>query len=126
MPQLFLPHIEGDSGARSAVWSLPSLDTLYVSPGAQAMTWHLSRGGEIEIAATFALPRGIEVHTRSGESRLILSDPKRNLYLAHLSADENWIVFTAREASEGQPRIYAAPFHRDRATPISDWVELCE
>ena len=109
------------------VFSYPSLQVMSRSSIEYGITWDLGHGGELQLTPTRGVPRGVEAHTvRTGETRVILSDPGRNLYLADLSSDERWVVFVSQSPSGAASRLYAAPFHRDRATPMREWVDLGE
>jgi eukaryotic-like serine/threonine-protein kinase len=58
------------------------------------------------------------------KSRLF-EDPRYDLHEARFSPDGRWIVFVAR-GDDGSSRLYLAPFHRETASPATEWVSLTE
>jgi serine/threonine protein kinase len=80
-----------------------------------AIEWDLSRGGQWVLAASTQPHRTIVAwDTRTSEHRPIYAHPSANLYLANLSQDGRWALFTAEESGH-PPRMWAALFGDYRA-----------
>jgi len=88
--------------------------------------WDLSRGGQWMLTVG---PTGLRTivawDTHTAEHQVIYSHPTANLYLANLSKDGQWTVFTSEEG-DAPPHMWAAPFRGLRDVPPAQWVDLGE
>jgi hypothetical protein len=120
---ILIEHLGAEGGDKEII-SLPSRK-LTRKLDVDSIVWDVSNGARWLLrVGTPSLPRSIGAfNTQTGVLNTILLDPKLNLYLAELSADERWVVFTTEAA--GQPaRIWVAPFNPDRLIPREQWIEI--
>ena len=106
------------------VLELPGLKQIRVTNVA-SIIWDLSsRGRWIFHVGQPAFPRSIAVtDTSSGAATTILVDPDSSLYLANLSPDGKWIVFTS-ESADHAAQMFAAPFRGAEFVPRREWIPL--
>ncbi|MBI4910089.1 MAG: serine/threonine-protein kinase [Acidobacteria bacterium] len=106
--------------------TLPELKPIGRPLPVEAIAWDSALAGQVVLCASTTSPRSVRaISVESGESWTAVSSPKHNLYLARVSPDERWLVFTAEETGRpGGPILYAAPFRPGRFAPAKEWVPL--
>jgi hypothetical protein len=120
---VLMEHLGGEGGDTEII-SLPGRK-LIRKLDVDSIVWDVSQGAHWLLrVGTPRLPRSIGAfNTQTGVLNTILLDPQLNLYLAALSADERWVVFTT-EAAGHAARIWVAPFNPDRLIPREQWIEI--